>query len=237
MLGAGPMASLASDAIGQSCGEDVGLAERIAPKRDIRVGVVAEHALASDLSTEVAVLGGIEPWRHVPPVLGVPGHRQFPEFTRGCLMEVGSSMVSAADAEVGFEVDVIDDVARCIEFILFHPHAAVIIKTHAVMEVGQLMMKVATLGGEVGDGIGCSGGVKGLAHAQMSICCGNVFVAFCATGIIHVALGDQWDPCRLAWMFLPGEGNGFSLGNVHHRQRERQSQDEVFCVHWLNGSS
>ena len=68
-------------------------------------------------------------------------------------MQVCSCVVGTADGEVSFDINGIDLPTILVEFMLAHPHPALLIEPHAVMQVRGFMMEAAAIWAEVSHGI------------------------------------------------------------------------------------
>ena len=98
----------------------------IAAFRDVGIGVVAEHALATHPPQEAEVVGAVEARRHAPAlILGVPGDGKLVELPPGGAEEIGARGVAGAQDPVDLLLDDVDRLAVGGELVALHHQAAV----------------------------------------------------------------------------------------------------------------
>jgi hypothetical protein len=71
-------------------------------RRDVRISIVAEHAVVPDLAAEAFVIGAVVARVHGPvaALFGVPGKRQFDQRVAKCPVQVGARVGAGPYDEV-----------------------------------------------------------------------------------------------------------------------------------------
>src|SRR5271165_3396100 len=177
MLFAAPMASLAIDSFRQAR-ESGGRAWIVVVRlRNLRIRIVAEHAIVGDSPPEPQMIGAIIARIHspIPSFLGVPGERQLDERAVGVVMQVGSHVVSGSDNEVNLLFSEVVLFAVEPDLIL-----ALIITSvpldHGEVRVGGRMIKSVFVG-IVLDPILGPGAIKRTPHASAAVALPNLGMA------------------------------------------------------------
>src|SRR5262252_9391319 len=96
------VAPLAVDSFGQRTGESWLRLQLLMTGGNLRVRVVAEHALVIDLAAGIGLIGRVVPWVHAPvaALLGVPAERKLLQSAGSSLMEESSGVAAGSHDKV-----------------------------------------------------------------------------------------------------------------------------------------
>src|SRR5260370_14661200 len=103
------VAALAAGPFGQLPRQGLGAPIAVVARGELRVAIVAEHALMPDAAHHAIVIGSIEAWGHPPrPGLAVPRDRELIELSLGRLIEVDARVMPRAEDPVDRLLEAID---------------------------------------------------------------------------------------------------------------------------------